>query len=160
VSQAGAQVRAAHRRGHARPRAQPPRALKAGDVADLGDHEHRNVARDAADLAEHLDVGSSSARASISRAVCSISREKSSIIARQTSTRSRGGGELELRKPPLGPAAQSACRPTSPDHAHYLQLKERGLSHPRTSLTISRKLARRCYHTLRQLGPAALEEPV
>ena len=56
-------------------------------------------------------------------------------------------------------AAQSACRPTSPDHAHYLALKERGLSHPRTSLTIARKLARRCYHTLRELGPAALEEP-
>jgi transposase len=56
-------------------------------------------------------------------------------------------------------AAQSACRPTSPDHAHYLELKGRGLSHPRTSLTIARKLARRCYHTLRELGPAALEEP-
>jgi transposase len=56
-------------------------------------------------------------------------------------------------------AAQSACRPTSPDHAHYLELKQRGLSHTRTSLTIARKLARRCYHTLRELGPAALEEP-
>jgi transposase len=56
-------------------------------------------------------------------------------------------------------AAQSACRPTSPDHAHYRELKQRGLSHTRTSLTIARKLARRCYHTLRELGPAALEEP-
>lgn len=54
-------------------------------------------------------------------------------------------------------AAQSACRPTSPDHAAYLALKARGLSHTRSSLTIARKLARRCFHTLRGLGPAALE---
>jgi transposase len=56
-------------------------------------------------------------------------------------------------------AAQSACRSTSPDHADYLKLKQRGLSHTRASLTIARKLARRCFHTLRELGPAALEEP-
>jgi transposase len=54
-------------------------------------------------------------------------------------------------------AAQSACRPGSPDHQAYLALKARGLSHTRASLTIARKLARRCYHTLRELGPAALE---
>ena len=57
----------------------------------------------------------------------------------------------------LHEAAQTACRPTSPDHADYLALKRRGLSHTRTSLTIARKLARRCYHRLRELGPAALE---
>jgi transposase len=54
-------------------------------------------------------------------------------------------------------SAQAACRPTSPDRADYLALKERGLSHPRASLTLSRKLARRCFHTLRALGPEALE---
>jgi transposase len=54
-------------------------------------------------------------------------------------------------------AAQSACRRTSPDHARYLELKARGLSHTRSSLTIARKLARRCFHTLNELGPAALE---
>jgi transposase len=54
-------------------------------------------------------------------------------------------------------AAQSACRPTSPDHAEYLALKARGLSHTRASLTIARKLARRSFHTLRELGPAALD---
>jgi transposase len=54
-------------------------------------------------------------------------------------------------------AAQSACRTTSPDHADYLALKARGLSHTRASLTIARKLARRSYHSLNQLGPAALE---
>jgi transposase len=54
-------------------------------------------------------------------------------------------------------SAQAACRPTSPDRADYLALKERGLSHPRASLTLARKLARRCFHTLRALGPDALK---
>jgi transposase len=54
-------------------------------------------------------------------------------------------------------AAQCACRPTSPDHDFYLERKAGGLSHTRTSLTIARKLARRCYHTLRELGPDALQ---
>ena len=54
-------------------------------------------------------------------------------------------------------AAQSACRPQSPDHADYLALKARGLSHTRASMTIARKFARRSFHTLRQLGPGALE---
>jgi transposase len=54
-------------------------------------------------------------------------------------------------------SAQAACRPTSPDRADYLALKARGLSHTRASLTISRKLARRCFHILRELGPQALE---
>lgn len=65
-------------------------------------------------------------------------------------------GSAELRWA-LYEAAQSACRPSSPDHADYLQLKARGLSHTRASLTIARKLARRSYHVLRELGPAALE---
>jgi transposase len=54
-------------------------------------------------------------------------------------------------------AAQSACRRTSPHHDSYRQLKQRGLTHTRASLTIARKLARRSYHTLRDLGPQALE---
>jgi transposase len=54
-------------------------------------------------------------------------------------------------------AAQAACRPSSPDRADYLALKARGLSHTRASLTIARKLARRCFHTLPELGPEALE---
>jgi transposase len=54
-------------------------------------------------------------------------------------------------------AAQAATRSASPDHGDYQTLKARGLSHTRASLTIARKLARRSYHTLRQLGPAALE---
>jgi transposase len=74
--------------------------------------------------------------------------------------RSRAGkltrqGSPQLRWA-LYEAAQSACRPGSPDHGDYLALKQRGLSHTRASITIARKLARRCYHTLRELGPEAL----
>ena len=54
-------------------------------------------------------------------------------------------------------AAQSACRPASPDYHDYHALKARGLTHTRASLTIARKIARRSYHLLHQLGPAALE---
>ena len=54
-------------------------------------------------------------------------------------------------------AALSACRPSSPDHADYLALRARGLSHTRASLTIAPKLARRSYHVLHALGPAALD---
>jgi transposase len=54
-------------------------------------------------------------------------------------------------------AALAACRPSSPDHADYRALKARGLSHTRASLTIARKLARRSFHVLRELGPAALD---
>ena len=75
--------------------------------------------------------------------------------------RSRAGKLTKQGSPQLRWAlyesAQAACRPTSPDRADYLALKERGLTHPRASITIARKLARRCFHTLRELGPPALE---
>lgn len=75
--------------------------------------------------------------------------------------RSRAGKLTKQGSPQLRwalyEAAQSACRPTSPDRADYLALKERGLTHTRASITIARKLARRCFHTLRELGPEALE---
>ena len=64
-------------------------------------------------------------------------------------------GSPELRWA-LYEAAQSACRASSPDHAAYLELRAR-MSHTRASLTIARKLARRSFHTLRELGPQALE---
>jgi transposase len=54
-------------------------------------------------------------------------------------------------------AALAACRPSSPDHTDHQALKARGLSHTRASLTIARKLARRSYHVLRELGPDALD---
>ena len=53
-------------------------------------------------------------------------------------------------------AAQSASHRGSPDYHDYHPVKARGLSHTRATLTIARKLARRSYHILRALGPAAL----
>jgi transposase len=83
------------------------------------------------------------------------------IGVHRSDRRSRAGKLTKQGSPQLRWAlyesAQAACRPTSPDRADYLALKARGLSHPRASLTIARKLARRCFHTLRELGPAALE---
>lgn len=52
-------------------------------------------------------------------------------------------------------AAQSAARPSSPDHDYYLQLKDR-LGANRAALTIAMKLLRRAHHTLRELGDAAI----
>jgi transposase len=65
-------------------------------------------------------------------------------------------GSPQLRRA-LYEAAQPACKPRSPDHGDYLELKARGLSHTRATMTIAPKLARRCFHGLRELGPAALE---
>src|SRR4051794_30325194 len=83
------------------------------------------------------------------------------IGVHRSDQRSRAGkltrqGSPQLRWA-LYEAALAACRPSSPDHADYLALKARGLSHTRASLTIARKLARRSFHVLRELGPAALE---
>ncbi len=83
------------------------------------------------------------------------------IGVHRSDRRSRAGklsrqGSPQLRWA-LYESAQAACRPTSPDRADYLALKARGLTHPRASLTIARKLARRSFHTLRELGPRALE---
>ena len=82
------------------------------------------------------------------------------IGVHRSDRRSRAGrlarhGSPQLRWA-LYQAAQSACQPASPDHADYLALKARGLSHTRASMTIARKLARRCLHILRDLGPDAL----
>jgi transposase len=52
-------------------------------------------------------------------------------------------------------AAESACKPASPDHAHYIELKQR-LGANRAVLSIARKLLRRAHHTLRELGDEAL----
>jgi transposase len=56
-------------------------------------------------------------------------------------------------------AAQSASHKGSPDYHDYHALKARGLTHTRACLTIARKLARRSYHILSALGPAALDPP-
>jgi hypothetical protein len=66
----------------------------------------------------------------------------------------QGSGPLRWA---LYEAAQSASHTGSPDYHDDHALKARGLSHTRASLTIARKLARRSYHILRALGPAALD---
>jgi transposase len=55
----------------------------------------------------------------------------------------------------LHEAAMCAARPSSPDHAYYLQVKQR-LGGKRAALSVARKLARETYHTLRELGDQAV----
>ncbi|MGZ4227390.1 MAG: YbaK/EbsC family protein [Solirubrobacteraceae bacterium] len=62
---------------------------------------------------------------------------------------------LDLRRGELRFASEAEM---AADH-DYHALKARGLTHTRATLTIARKLARRSYHLLRALGPAALEPP-
>src|SRR5215207_1646694 len=73
----------------------------------------------------------------------------------------RRPGHLSRQGPPAlrwaaFEAAESACKPSSPDHAYYLQLKER-LGQNRAVLAVARKLLRRAHHTLRELGDDALQ---
>ncbi len=72
----------------------------------------------------------------------------------------RTRGHLAKQGPPalrwaLYESAVYAARPSSPDYPYYLQLKSR-LDGQLALLTVARKLARRCYHTLRNLEGAAL----
>jgi transposase len=72
----------------------------------------------------------------------------------------RTPGHLARQGPPvlrwaLFEAATCAARPSSPDHAYYLQVKDR-LGGNRAALAVVRKLTRRCYHTLGALGERAL----
>ena len=55
----------------------------------------------------------------------------------------------------LHEAAMCASRPGSPDHASYLQVKQR-LGGKRAALSVARKLAREAYHLLKELGDQAL----
>jgi transposase len=72
----------------------------------------------------------------------------------------RPPGKLSRQGPPLlrwalYEAAKSASRPAAPDYGYYIATRERrdgGLA----TLSVARKLARRCYHTLRELGEEAL----
>lgn len=76
------------------------------------------------------------------------------------SDRRRAPGHLSRQGPPvirwaLYEAAQHATRPASPDYAYYHQTAKR-LGHNRACLTIARKLLKRSYHTLKDLGEQAL----
>lgn len=73
----------------------------------------------------------------------------------------RAPGKLSRQGPPalrwaLYEAAQQARHPRSPDREYYLQAAER-LGGNRACLALTRKLLKRCYHTLRELGEEALE---
>jgi transposase len=76
------------------------------------------------------------------------------------SDRRRAPGHLSRQGPPalrwaLYEAAQAASRTGSPDRDDYLQAAQR-LGHNRACLAIARKLLKRSYHTLRELGEEAL----
>ena len=106
-------------------------------------------------LCELGDVGRLSAsRKAVRMAGIDIGVHRSDRRSRVGKLNRQGSPHLRWA---LYEAALSATRPRSPDHEDYLALKARGLSHTRASLTIARKLARRSFHILRELGPAALE---
>lgn len=77
------------------------------------------------------------------------------------SDRKRSPGHLSRQGPPtlrwaLFEAAQVARRPASPDRGYYEQAADR-LGGNRACLTIARKLLKRSFHTLRELGEEALQ---
>jgi transposase len=72
----------------------------------------------------------------------------------------RAPGQLSRQGPPalrwaLFEAAQAARRPGSPDRAYYDQAAER-LGGNRACLALARKLLKRSFHTLRELGDEGL----
>ena len=72
----------------------------------------------------------------------------------------RSAGHLSRQGPSvlrwaLYEAAQAARRPSSPDREYYLQTAER-IGANRACIAISRKLLKRSYHVLRELGDDAL----
>jgi transposase len=73
----------------------------------------------------------------------------------------RARGHIARQGPPvlrwaLYEAALYASRPSSPDYAYFCQVRNR-IDGQRALLSVARKLARRCYHTLRDLGEQALQ---
>jgi transposase len=95
----------------------------------------------------------SSSRKAVRFAGLDIGVHRSDQTARVGKLTRQGSSTLRWA---LYEAAQSATRPRSPDYADYHALKARGLTHTRASLTIARKIARRSYHLLHNLGPQAL----
>jgi len=66
-------------------------------------------------------------------------------------------GSPELRWA-LFEAAKAAARESSPDHEYYEAIRDR-LGGKRPALSVARKLIRRCYHALRELGDQAWLPP-
>src|ERR1700682_562029 len=57
-------------------------------------------------------------------------------------------------------AARCAARASSPDYVYYRRLAAAPDSGKNPTLAIERRILRRCYHTLRELGDAALAMPI
>jgi transposase len=81
-------------------------------------------------------------------------------ITVHASDKRRAPGHLSRQGPPalrwaLYEAAQAATRAGSPDRDYYRQAASR-LGHNRASLAVARKLLKRCYHTLKDLGEEGL----
>jgi transposase len=95
----------------------------------------------------------SSSRKAVRFAGIDIGVHRSDRTARVGKLTRQGSSPLRWA---LYEAAQSATRLQSPDYADYHALRARGLTHTRASLTIARKIARRSYHLLHNLGPQAL----
>ena len=73
----------------------------------------------------------------------------------------RAPGHLSRQGPPalrwaLYEAAQRARFPASPDRAYYVQAAER-IGANRACIALARKLLKRSYHILRELGDHALD---
>ena len=80
-------------------------------------------------------------------------------ITVHSSDAKRARGRLSRQGPPalrwaLYEAAICAARPGSPDHDYYLATKAR-IGGGRAALSVARKLAARCHHSLRELGDQA-----
>ena len=72
----------------------------------------------------------------------------------------RAAGHLSRQGPPLlrwalYESATCAARAAAPDHGYYAAVRDQRTAGLAT-LSVARKLARRCYHTLRELGEEAL----
>jgi transposase len=70
-------------------------------------------------------------------------------------------GHLARQGPPvlrwaLFEAAKCAARPASPDHDYYAAVRRR-VGAQRATLSVARKLVRRCHHVLRNMGDLAWE---
>lgn len=77
------------------------------------------------------------------------------------SDRHRSPGHISRQGPPalrwaLYEAAQVARRPGSPDREYYVQAADR-IGGNRACLSVARKVLKRSYHTLRELGEEALQ---
>jgi transposase len=82
------------------------------------------------------------------------------ITVHQSDAR-RSPGHLSRQGPPalrwaLYEAAQAARRPSSPDREYYVQAAER-IGSNRACIAVARKLLKRSYHLLRELGDQAME---